>query len=350
MATIAAMNTTVDVFLVPVLDRHDVWAGIWVRCAAGHADMVESLCAGLYQEIGGLRIFLDAGDGLPAACLDRLLPEKTWFVGSNDDEDILRQMKERGFHTVFHGRQFAAGIDNQGQFDAAKTQGVEWFSGKFITHPPSRPGGAQDVERVVLMSLLTLVAQDADSAEIEQVFKREPKLSFNLFRLVNSVSMGLSTKISTFGQAIMVLGRRQLQRWIQLLLYTNNKGNDNLPSPLLQLAAMRGRLMECLAIASGWDAAEQERAFMVGSFSLLDSLLGMSMAEIVKVIPLQDDIQSALLTREGGLGEMLALVEGLQAGHAGITLPAAMNLGVEDIADCQSDALRWAVGVAQGMN
>ena len=89
---------------------------------------------------------------------------------------------------------------------------------------------------------------------------------------------------------------------------------------------------------------------MVGSFSLLDSLLGMSMAEIVKVIPLQDDIQSALLTREGGLGEMLALVEGLQAGHAGITLPAAMNLGVEDIADCQSDALRWAVGVAQGMN
>lgn len=344
------MNTTVDVFLTPVLDRHDAWAGVWVRCVTGHADVVKSLCAGLYEETGGLRVFLDLGDGLPAACLDGLLPEKIWLVGSNDDEDVMLQMKERGFHTVFYGQQFAAGIENQSQFDAARTQGAEWFSGKFLTHPPYRLGGVQDTGRAVLMRLLTLVARDADSAEIEQVFKREPKLSFNLFRLVNSVSIGLSTKISTFSQAIMVLGRRQLQRWIQLLLYTNSKGSDNLPNPLLQLAAMRGRLMECLAVANGRDAAEQERAFMVGSFSLLDSLLGMTMAEIVKAIPLQDDIQSALLTREGGLGEMLAMVEGLQAGHTGTMLPASMSLSVESIADCQFEALRWAVGVAQGMN
>lgn len=293
-------------------------------------------------ELGTLHIFLDAGD-TPVEVLKTLPSAKTLIVDQSGTA-----LNAHGFHTVAFGKQFVAGISDQAALDAAKASGAEWLSGSFLAHPPV-VAGKKGSSQVSLLKLLTLVAEDADSDEIEQVFKREPELSFNLFRLVNSVSMGLKTKISTFNQAIMVLGRRQMQRWLQLLLYTSNHSSDNAHNPLLQLAAMRARLMERLAQANGWDGETQEHAFMAGIFSLLDTLLGMPMQEIVNIISLPDDVQAALLGHDGDLSELLYFVSKLQAGDAHTQLPAAMNLSLRSLAECQFDALKWAAGMSQEM-
>lgn len=342
------MNRTDGILLTPVMDPHGLWAGIWVRHGVDCGETMAGFCPSLNEETGSLRIFLDAPDRLPAACLDALPAEKTWIVTSASDEPHAPALAGRNFHPAAHGLQFVTGIANQAQLDAAKAGGGTWFCGHFLAHPPIA-AGMRDANRAVLLKLLSLVAQDADSAEIEQVFKREPGLSFNLFRLVNSVSMGLSTKVSTFNQAIMVLGRRQMQRWIQLMLYTSNQTQSEASNALMQLAAMRAKLMECLAQAIGWDAATQERAFMAGIFSLLDSLLGMPMSEIVKVIPLPDDVQAALLGRDGALSELLTWVDGLQTGDPGIAPPAFVALDALKLAECQLSALRWAAGIGQEM-
>jgi c-di-GMP-related signal transduction protein len=76
-----------------------------------------------------------------------------------------------------------------------------------------------------------------------------------------------------------VLGRRQLQRWLQLLLYARQQP-DGLPNLLLPLAARRGAQLEALARLQGDDRDAQDLAFMTGVFSLLDRLLHMPMSEI----------------------------------------------------------------------
>lgn len=348
MTTILGMNGTIRIFLAPVVDRQGAWGGVWIRTNPDYAQVITQFAETLNEGMAGLRIFLDAGNPIPSAVLDTLPPANTWIVDCGGDVADSKPLEARGFHVVSYGRQFAADIVDQAGFDAAKAGGGEWFCGELFAHPPII-AGKKESSRASLLKLLTLVAQDADSAEIEQVFKREPELSFNLFRLVNSVSMGLNTKISTFNQAIMVLGRRQMQRWIQLMLYTSNQSGSDAGNPLLQLAAMRARLMERFAMANGWDAAEQERAFMAGIFSLLDTLLGMSMAEIVAIIALPDDVQSALLGQDGKLSELLRFVGHLQAGDARVELPDYMNLSVEMLAECQFDALKWAAGMSQEM-
>lgn len=343
-----AMNQTDGILLTPVMDPHGIWAGIWVRHGADAGETFSGFCPSLNEETGSLRIFLDAPDQLPAACLDALPADKTWIVSASGQQQSAATANHN-FHTAALGQQFVSGIGSQAQLDAAKAGGGAWFCGHFLVHPPVATA-MRDANRAVLLKLLSLVAQDADSAEIEQVFKREPGLSFNLFRLVNSVSMGLSTKVSTFNQAIMVLGRRQMQRWIQLMLYTSNQNQSEASNALMQLAAMRAKLMECLALAIGWDAATQERAFMAGIFSLLDSLLGMPMGEIVKIIPLPDDVQAALLGHPGALSELLAWVDGLQAGDAEAVLPSCIGLDALKLAECQLGALRWAAGMSQEMH
>jgi hypothetical protein len=63
--------------------------------------------------------------------------------------------------------------------------------------------------------------EDADTSEIENAFKHEPGLTLDLLRLTNSAASGLTTRITSLRHAIAVLGRRQLQRWLQLLIYAN---------------------------------------------------------------------------------------------------------------------------------
>lgn len=270
-----------------------------------------------------------------------------WLHGGGDIDALSQQIKARfpSLQVYLTGDSLlATGIQTGDQLAAAKANGATVFAGPFIAHPPVSASGKQDAGRVVLMRLLALVTQDADTAEIEQVFKREPGLSFHLFRLVNSPGMGITSKITTFNQAIMVLGRRQLQRWVQLLLYASkHEGGD---SPLLVFAAMRAHLMEQLAVARGHDAARREQAFMAGIFSLLDSLLGMEMAEIVKNIHLPETVQGALLGRQGELGELLAWVDEVQTG--GEKLQPG-GIGGEQCTGIQLDALGWALDVGAGM-
>jgi EAL and modified HD-GYP domain-containing signal transduction protein len=129
------------------------------------------------------------------------------------------------------------------------------------------------------------------------LLKQDPALAYHLLKLVNSAAFALSSPIHSFGQAINVLGRRQLQRWLQLLLYARQQ-DDGLANPLLPLAAVRASMMEELAKSLEGDRDQQDMAF-VAVFSLLDVLLAMPMTEIVAALSLDLDVVRALLDRAG---------------------------------------------------
>ena len=126
------------------------------------------------------------------------------------------------------------------------------------------------------------MTDNCDHEEIEREFKRQPGLSYNLMRMVNSVAGDLPRKINSIRHAITLLGREQLLKWIQLLLYTSGTTEDGMPDLRMQSAVERGKMMELIAAAERpHDKNHQERAFIVGILSLLDELLGIDMRQIV---------------------------------------------------------------------
>lgn len=203
---------------------------------------------------------------------------------------------------------FAYQVDNAERYAQCTQAGFGWIQGRYALHPAATEVPKDGTSRKRLLSLLGMVARDAESREIEQLMKQDPALSYNLLKLVNAAAFALPAPVTSFGQAINLLGRRQLQRWLQLLLYARQE-DDGMPNPLLSIAAVRAAQMETLCRQQGGDRDQQDKAFMVGVFSLLHLLLGMPTSEIVAALNLPSDVSVALLERRGRLGAILSLVE-----------------------------------------
>jgi EAL and modified HD-GYP domain-containing signal transduction protein len=193
--------------------------------------------------------------------------------------------------------------------------------------------------------MLALLARDAESREIEFQLKQDPGLSYHLLKLVNSAAFSSGTHIASIGQAISRIGRRQLQRWLQLLLYARQH-QDGPPNLLLPIAARRAAVLEALCKRDGGDRDEQDLAFMTGVFSLLDRLFRMPMAALLRGVNLPDDVEAALLRREGRLGQRLQLCEMAGPGNALLA-----DAGVDSQAWWQSQlhAYHWAIQVARNV-
>ena len=240
------------------------------------------------------------------------------------------------------GPHLATGMHSELRIAECAQAGFRWFSGDYALHPSQEHAG-DGTSRKRLLALLGMLARDADSRELEVLLKQDPALSYHLLKLVNSAAFALSSPIHSFGQAINVLGRRQLQRWLQLLLYARQQ-DDGLANPLLPLAAVRAAHMEALSKSLGWDRDQQDMAFVAGVFSLLDVLLGMSMTEIVAALSLDLDVVMALLDRGGPLGELLSLVER----HDRDALERA-GIGADTYWQAQLQAYHWAIQVSRNL-
>ncbi len=252
----------------------------------------------------------------------------------------------------FPGPHLALDVSTPAAFMAAMIAGCEWFVGDYAYHPaPAQQ--EQGPGRAVLLKLLALVAREADSIEIEATLKQSPELAYQLLKLVNSVHFGLTKKIANFGHALAMLGRNQLQRWLQLVLYAQPH-NEN-PNPLLLRAVLRAGLMEALCKASGGGRIAQDEAFMVGMFSLLDILLGMPLATIIEPLNLAPEISAALLQRTGALGALLASVEDSEQLSRADTQAAlrnrlqAVGLSMAQFCAAQIQAVAWARQVTQAL-
>ena len=206
-----------------------------------------------------------------------------------------------------------------------------------------------DMTRMKLLKLLTMIDGDANTGDLESIFREESKLSYSLLRLVNSAAMAPRSPITSFGQAINLLGRRQLQRWLQLLVYSD-PNNGQHPTPLLQKAAARGRLIELLVPKLGIDPEMEnagDMAFMIGTFSLLDVLLNMSMADILNQLPLLEVAQQALGTHSGPFGKLLAAIDAAERRQLDTAARQLEQLGIdaETYLDAQLTAISWAAKI-----
>jgi c-di-GMP phosphodiesterase len=151
----------------------------------------------------------------------------------------------------------------------------------------------------------------------------------------------------------MILGRVQLQRWLQILLYANHGKSNTITSPLLMLASTRGKLLELMAqkLKPG-NRSVADKSFTVGIMSLMDALFGQPMEKILEQIAVAEEVRDALLFRKGTYGDMLKLAEYVEriedAGPLLLPTLEKLKLSPEDFSALQLTAFQWASNIGSG--
>jgi c-di-GMP-related signal transduction protein len=248
-------------------------------------------------------------------------------------------------------RLLAEKVENQEMFRLCYDLGFEMFQGYYFARPVVLNKKRVDVSGLSMVRLLNQVMGEAEVAEIEETFRQNPSMAYNLLRLVNSVAMGLRERIKSLRHAIVVLGRQQLLRWAQLALFAA-KGGQEVQSPLLEIAALRGRLMELLVKRHPVYSTFKEfsdRAFMTGVLSLLDALFETTMDQVVAELNLTDDIRLALLEHEGDLGLLLRLVECLEQNdfESVIMMLQQLKLDQSVLLSSHLEAIQWTNNLSE---
>ncbi len=139
----------------------------------------------------------------------------------------------------------------------------------------------------------------------------------------------------------MVLGRDMLYRWLSLGIF--RAGSNPRDETLLEIALNRARFLEL--VGQGVRSKQEcDELFLVGMFSLLDSLLGMPMAQVIEWMTLPEVVRQVLLHCEGPHGRFLMLAMATEKGRTDkvARLAEQMGISLETIADSRTEALAWA--------
>jgi len=243
-------------------------------------------------------------------------------------------------------------VETREDYKLCMDLGFDYFQGYHFAKPAVIGGRKLSPSQLAVMDLMNMVMSDAENSAIERAVKKDPSLALNLLRLVNTPAVGARQRIDSIGQALMLLGRRQLQRWLQILLYADPGARGHTLSPLLMLATTRARLMELLVqrLRPG-QRNLAEIAFTVGIMSLMDVLFEVGMNDLMEQIPMIGEVSEALLHRTGFFGELLKLAESIECMEdvvAQVT-PMLNTLAIssDDLLELEVAAFAWSDSVVR---
>jgi len=243
-------------------------------------------------------------------------------------------------------------VESLQQYRHCLDLGFDYFQGYYFAHPTVLTGTKLSPSQRVIMQLMAHLASDAAMAAVEHLIKQDVSLSLTLLRLANTPACDGDGGIDSLGTALATMGRHQLQRWLQILLYAEAGRSSGTASPLLTLATTRGRLMELMAekIDPG-NRNVADTAFTVGIMSLLDALLALPMGKILTQVQVADEVRNALLKRSGLYGDMLRLTEHIEHVEENPSSVAALlkklALSTESFHALQLAAFAWSDTVSR---
>jgi len=243
-------------------------------------------------------------------------------------------------------RLVAQKVETQEEFRQAREMGFSLFQGDYFCHPTLLKKRKIPSNRMYHFEIVRELYRDPlDVRKVGQLVRSDGALVYRLLRLVNSPIYGLYQEVRSIETAIRFLGETAFRRVVSVAVLSEL--NADQPPEILQMGLLRGRFCELIARVFGQDPAEQ---YLVGMFSLLPVIMGVSMDEIVANLPFRSDITLALMGTANPERAPLAWLEShergdweacdrLVAGHGGNSI---------QLAQAYEEALIWAAAASPG--
>lgn len=239
----------------------------------------------------------------------------------------------------------ALNVDALPVFKECVDVGLAGATGWFCKHMVATQSKKLAPAQAHIVRVLNLVRNNADVAQIEAELKHDVALSYRLLRYINSVGFGLSCEVQSFRHAVTILGYQKLNKWLSLLLVSS--GNDPMAPVMMHASLVRARFMEL--IGEGLVRKDElDNLFIVGAFSMLDVMLGVSLENAIEPMHLPADVVSVLLSHDGPYMPYYAMAIAAEDGDAEKLAGIAAELGLvaKDVNAALLQALSFATSLS----
>lgn len=250
-------------------------------------------------------------------------------------ESKIRFFKEKGIPLL------AERVETYDEFERCLELGFDYFQGFFFEKPQVVQQKSLSPNRISKLTLLSEVhKKELDLNTIRQIIEQDLSLTYSLLKLVNSALYGGRKKIENIQHALVYLGDAEIRRFVTLVVLANVSAGQ--PEELTIKSVTRARFMELVTIEI-LNEKHRSSAFLAGMLSLLDIILGVSMGDVLKQLPLSSEIAKALKSREGVWGYLLQMTEIYERGEwdALDKHPLKQKLNGTDIGQLYIDASQW---------
>lgn len=184
-------------------------------------------------------------------------------------------------------------VETQEEYQYYFDLGFDLFQGYHLHKPETvEVNRGRDLTQFVILNIIKLMKNNADTKEIEAYIKQRSDLSLKLIDFLNSHG-NLNTKIESIIQAMTLLGRDKLLRWLLLYLYSEMSDNP-ISEMVLAIGLKRAEIMEKKA-----EPKEKDKAYLAGMFSMIGALFDTTNEEVVKGIKLDTDIMDLIVRKKG---------------------------------------------------
>ncbi len=257
-------------------------------------------------------------------------------------DTILETIKKLSSYNL---KLLAEKVETRKEFDLALKLGFSYFQGYYFSKPERIGIEELSSTKVNMLRLLSEVSQKSTTlSKLHTIIAADIAISYKLLRFLNSAYFYRLQKVRTVKHAIAYLGEKELRRFLMLVIISEISSDK--PDELVRLVLVRAKFCEKLGEASS-HASYSSELFMMGLFSVLDTMLDSSMERVMEKLPISDHVKSALIHGRGICAQFLkaAIVHERNQQEQVELMCSELGVPSADIPGCYLAAVRYANGI-----
>lgn len=253
-------------------------------------------------------------------------------------KEQIEELKERGLKLI------AEKVEDQAMFDLCKSMGFHLFQGYYLQRPEIVRGKRVDSAMQFAVELVSELQDEFVSIDtVVKLVEKNPKLSYQLLRILNSPICGIPKKVDSIKDAVVFIGLNQIKKWALLITLTSS---SNQPIEVFRVILTRAHCCQAMCTLSG--NPDEEKAFVAGIMSGIDAVLQMDRKEALDQIAISDELKGIILRNEGEIGGYLKVIRSLETNSWDkiSKLPARTKIA---LSRCYGEGVMWANATLQAL-
>ena len=192
-------------------------------------------------------------------------------------------------------------VEDKKMYESCKELGFSLFQGYYLQKPEIVKGRRISTGMSNALELVSELSNENITIEkVTKLVSKDPTLSYQLLRILNSPICGLQRKVTNLKEAVVYLGLKQIKKWALLITITANSKHSN---EIFRFLLIRAKCCEALAVQEKSSSPDSD--FMAGIMSGIDLVLQVEKKIVFEQINLDDEVLEAIKHYRGPIGKRL---------------------------------------------